>query len=364
MDKPVLGTEKEEKISETQAAAPETAESNVTPSKAKEPDHASEKEGKKKRKTTIGEKIFDWSVYGGIGWVANATLSVFITLLIQNNILQGDKKYGEKVNKKAEDLYAKVGPFRETKPDGSVQLNKAGHFALDISLLTSGGHLLMVPIKFLEDNKRKIVGALNKKFGKPEDCEAIEECDKALADEPKQTWKSVLSGRFIGLVPIAILASTCEKPLTWVFRTAAAPFQALFGTDQAYGKFRKDEGFKAYIQPLTADDKKARSLKAKTIDLLVTDFTLSAIVAAVLYISSKAIASFTSKHDKKEREHSPLAKVVDEVASAKQRAEEVGADVQETKQNHAQKHSQAQDFQSRLGMEQAGAQGMGLAPGH
>ena len=57
--------------------------------------------------------------------------------------------------------------------------------------LGTGGSLLMAPLKWMEDNRQKNAARIDHALGTtPPDPETI-------AQEPKQTWKSVMSGRLL-----------------------------------------------------------------------------------------------------------------------------------------------------------------------
>ncbi len=78
--------------------------------------------------------------------------------------------------------------------------SKLTAMATSSTLLTMwGGNLFAPALKYLENNKEKIVTRYNEKHGTPEEVAAGHE---RLKDTPKQTWGDVIKGRAVGFVTV------------------------------------------------------------------------------------------------------------------------------------------------------------------
>jgi hypothetical protein len=78
--------------------------------------------------------------------------------------------------------------------------SKLTAMATSSTLLTMwGGNLFAPALKYLENNKEKIVTRYNEKHGTPEEVAAGHE---RLKDVPKQTWGDVIKGRAVGFVTV------------------------------------------------------------------------------------------------------------------------------------------------------------------
>lgn len=257
-------------------------------------------EGKKLPRTT-GEKIFDFTDWYGMGWLANAAISVVATDYLANKrgafsfdqaasnlkdnpvfrvgdvknveqALNGAKAYKElgdvlrsevaagrvfdvkneqhlvdyhnevdKVFKilkthqkdlkegKIPEEFAKMAEKAKVNPEHLLHgveevLSKSkAKSMLTLLSLMSGGFAIMVPIKVLEDHKEQIVSSLDNALGKNnkslDEQHAIEARHKQIAEEPNQTWASVLGGRVIALVPVLTLTKVLgskDNPLASV----------------------------------------------------------------------------------------------------------------------------------------------------
>lgn len=104
-------------------------------------------------KKTPGEKLFDYTLYGGIGYFLNLGLSLIITEAM---------------------LFGKGKPMWEASDRTMTKLlsnmmnaksaSKASNITQKYFWLTSGGTALMIPIKVAEDNKSKITYLLNRTY--------------------------------------------------------------------------------------------------------------------------------------------------------------------------------------------------------
>lgn len=176
-----------------------------------------EKEGKAapaspKEKST-GERLFDWGTYGGIGFGLNLGLSV----IISDYFLSGKgMKYLDGFSKGATKLL--------TKPEAAnAKAIEERIFAFSkTNLLLMGGNILMIPVKVLEDNKRRAVYWLNRKLG----CQPAimkdgheaslselkdEELPTLYEDSEKQTWGNVVKRRLMGISATLVTGTLLGK---------------------------------------------------------------------------------------------------------------------------------------------------------
>ena len=149
-----------------------------------------------RRIKTGAEKVFDSAVYGGIGWIGNATLSTALAYFMKYS------KAGKPLFDKAvKTIAATINP----KNPNIAAVNKNA----EVAALIVGGTALMWPVKLLEDNKAKVVRTIDRAItnvkslvGIRETLEEHQEKEAAfelLAQEPKQNWWTILRARAVGL---------------------------------------------------------------------------------------------------------------------------------------------------------------------
>lgn len=133
---------------------------------------------------TVGEKKFDWEVYGRIGYYANVAISLAAVLVAERT------KWGQNRVRDLGKLLAKTGL-------------KNGEWWARKSLFLAGGFAVIPPMKWLENKKVETIKKENREiYGDKADSDpTIQQSEKELEAAPKQTWKSVLSGRALALVP-------------------------------------------------------------------------------------------------------------------------------------------------------------------
>lgn len=156
-------------------------------------------------KKTAGEIVFDRSVYTGIGFLLNE----FISLVFAERFQRGPGKIiGKEGYTKASRWMTRTFNFKDTVINGAripAELN-AGNSLLWISLC-SGGFALLLPMKWLEDHKNSATRKLNHLIDHfrsetltGEQIRARdEEVEKVIACQPRQTWSSILKGRFTAI---------------------------------------------------------------------------------------------------------------------------------------------------------------------
>ena len=223
-------------------------------------------DGKKHR--TLGNKIYDFGVFGTMAWGGVSTMSA----LTANEAMNGSNKNFNWLRKLNDNAYKAVSNvLSKTLMKGSAPENIHGmsRNMTMVFILGMGGHTLMAPIKWLEDHRQSNAAKIDKALGTtPPDQQEIEK-------EPKQSWKSVLSGRMISWASAFGAIAAMGPELT-------TKVNDYFG----------ERGAKTWmkIKP-HADPVKVR----KWSDLLAFDILATALTAGVTWGCSRF---FAKKHDK------------------------------------------------------------------
>jgi hypothetical protein len=155
----------------------------------------------KPQKESVGEHAFNWFTYTGVGFLLNLGLSVAIT----DYFTHGKGK--EALRWLSKQTAHGIGSAATVAP---TKLENATYGFWKTNALMSGGHIVMAPIKLLEDNKSRVVHWINQKLGvdKPILKDGVEVPLSSLSDEelpplyqdqPKQSWWNVIKRRAMGL---------------------------------------------------------------------------------------------------------------------------------------------------------------------
>jgi hypothetical protein len=144
-----------------------------------------------------GEKWFNWGVYSGMNYWLNLAMSVVITDIFKN-------RWGQGALKKTADVFAKgLSSTKLFTPADAFHHSKT---ALETFALLSGGNILLIPLKMLEDRKRPIVHWLNEKMGVNQKAEDGKELspDKIYIKEaqPEQSWGRIIWRRVLGILAV------------------------------------------------------------------------------------------------------------------------------------------------------------------
>ncbi len=149
-----------------------------------------------------GERVFNYATYTGIGFLLNLGLSVAITDYFTHGkgstLLRALSKHSANL-------------LHDVSGASAAKLENTTYGFLKTNALQSGGHVVMVPIKLLEDSKRHIVHRINRflgvdqpilKDGKEVPMAQLkeEELPELFEDQPKQSWWNVILRRATGLV--------------------------------------------------------------------------------------------------------------------------------------------------------------------
>ncbi len=194
--------------------------------KPSEPPRAQAATNEPKRKKTKGEVAFDVAVYAGGAWVLNEIISAWVGNKVRGvkNVMHGEvfppNVKAEAVPKGVwhDGYVGLVNWFNDTfnfvknsktlnKPieQGGLPLGERSTAwfkrGAEVFMLCTGGNLLLVPIKMLEDKKSQIVRWFDRKFYGSKS-ETDPDLKKAHADMDKtqrQSWGSVLKARVAAL---------------------------------------------------------------------------------------------------------------------------------------------------------------------
>ncbi|MBN66419.1 MAG: hypothetical protein CMM94_02485 [Rickettsiales bacterium] len=319
-------------------------------------------------KKSEGERAFNWQVYGMVGHWLNVAISLVavggidkffpsffdrvaerwakLRERIEPNLQKGDeawRPYEESAFKEFEAYRDAAGPGGATleeegkawkeilgRAEESFKLAMKeepeliaaamkrrdivswGQFFWKNVALLSGGFAVLPVIKHYEDHKKDWIRNYDAEHGPtpemPVDANGNEY--DPLDKEPKQTWASLLTGRFTSIgIGYGALAPTLSK-LDKGLRPYNTAYNKLPGD-----AFSKLTGIKrseyASKVPVQVEENKMLMSEAKDIsnpwywpDLFTMEFVSSAITAASLFVSSKIAAAFG--HSLKDDVESPL----------------------------------------------------------
>lgn len=159
------------------------------------------------QKMSKGEKVFNWSVYSGLNYWVNLISSVAIADYFINPKSSGSAKLNSWISKSTKAL-----------TNMGVELKKAHHnskIGIETFVLTSGGLILLAPLKWLEDHKRETVHKLNKKFGTSEkDADGRELTPDEIyieQEQPKQSWGNVILRRIAGTAAVVVSGLALDR---------------------------------------------------------------------------------------------------------------------------------------------------------
>lgn len=202
------------------------------------------------RKPSGGEVLFDRVVYTGIGFGVNEASSLWITDQFVHGRPRtwlGGKAFSREGFEAASNWIAKT--FRMPKA-------KAGNALLMVTLL-SGGTLLVLPMRFLEEKKifwtRKANHLLDALTGSGMTQEEVkardEEVEKSIACSPQQTWSALLVGRAAAMLSSFVTGSFLIGPernrkiMDWSEKTITGAADAM-----GLHKAARTDTFRRYAQ--------------------------------------------------------------------------------------------------------------------
>lgn len=209
-----------------------------------------------------GKALFDVSTYGGINYLVNGAISVALAYYAR-------EKVGSLLNRGFEGTTR----FVEKGLSGFKDATWAAEKAETVSKFTwlgSGGFIVLLPIKWIEDRKPELVRQADKMFGSypssPKDRATYEASIEA---EPPQSALSLLGGRIVSLVGVVAIASATSK---WT-----APW------------IKKAE---QVMTPLFEKASQNTAVASKVSEITSEELWSCLVGTGLLYGSSKAIASY------------------------------------------------------------------------
>jgi hypothetical protein len=208
-------------------------------------------QGSKERTPTDGEVLVERALYTGVGFGVNEASSLWITdqFMYGKNLLERVpllNKLGKWFSKEGfehvSEAIAKTFKLADkVAHDGKIITAKArGGNALLMTTLLSGGTLLILPMKWMEDHKTDLVkkanhwldGFKNKNMS-AEQVEARDnEVEQAIACSPRQSWPSLLMGRVVAMASSVASGTLLMGParnealMNWSEKTLTGSLQA------------------------------------------------------------------------------------------------------------------------------------------
>ena len=192
-------------------ASSESAASSII---ASEPANANEATPEKApqaampQQMSLGEKRYNQIVYQGINYWLNLSISMVITDFFLHG--KGKNFFHKGVEKSTQALMAST-------PMKRPMAKWLSEIALGTFSLNSGGNILLIPTKFIEDNKRYWVHKLNDSMGVDQ---TAPDGHKETADEiyieqeqPKQSWLLMIGRRVLGWGATTAVGLTLDRVL-------------------------------------------------------------------------------------------------------------------------------------------------------
>lgn len=275
-----------------------------------------------KRDKTRGEHLFNWSVYGGIGWVVNAAISL---------VALDWMEYSPRGQKVAEGGKNIIGGLLKPLGLSEAKHTKYKNMGFFITTLYSGGTLLVPVMKMFEDHKGWWVRLADRTLhGKAAETDPkLIEAHQEMDDAPKQSWGSMLKARAISLpagLGLGFLVGNHDAFSTKI--AEGSGFSKFSSFDRAgatigrnyYEKHPPKAGHKAWeeVAKLTGSNEQSQAVWKKAIDIAreqsphttavgldprrvrfgsstVYELLLSSFVAAGFFFTSHAFASVRDK---------------------------------------------------------------------
>ena len=277
---------------------------------------------KAKRPKTAGEHGFNGFTYGLIGWGANVLISIAMGYLLE---FKFNKQFDKATDKMSDFLTQKAPVFSEKSKAESFS-----RIGLRIFILMWGGNMLVPVVKKLEDSKPELVAKFQDTFDKlrghvateqekERNAKVVEELEK----EPKQTWKSVMTGRAVGLGAVYGIFFAATPIHNWIEANWIKGTAAIFR--------HKPATFKDGI----IDPNAPKTHGQKVSLLLGTDLIYGALCALVLFGVTRVHSLLSGKDQKKKQEaaHATLSgeDSVISVAATPELAKNQNAEKRETR---------------------------------
>lgn len=228
----------------------------------------------KPKKRTLGNKIYDFGVFGSIAWAGVSAMSA----LTAHEAMHGNNPKFNWLRVVNDKVFKGISGFLSKsvmKNAKKETIDGVAKHTTMVFTLGMGGHTLMAPIKWLEDNRQSNAAKIDKMLGTtPPNAEDI-------ANEPKQSWKSVISGRML------------SWSMAFASVLAAGP-KLVNKVNDCFG----EKGAAAWVKlrPRVRSEAELKSVR-KWSDLIAFDLIFTAVTAAVTYAFSRFVAKKYDKGD-------------------------------------------------------------------
>lgn len=170
--------------------APQLPQPPQTPQPSQKPPQ----DGGAVHRGSTGERLFDLGVYGGLGYLANAAVSLAITRYAV-------QKKGTRLFRFGQHTQARFEQLFERFISDPQQIQQWGRLSNDVLFLGSGGWLMVLPMKWLEDHKPELVQRIDETLGTGPQTQQERDAQQAYFDnQPRQSFLSLLGGRAFAYV--------------------------------------------------------------------------------------------------------------------------------------------------------------------
>lgn len=161
---------------------------------------------------TEGERLFDKRTYNDIGYKVNVASSIAMVYGAERT------NWGRELLTRCAEGIARSFKFNP----------KTVHYFLTKTMFLSGGFLVMLPMKWMEDKKLEWVHKKNLEiYGPAADDPQIIQSEKEIADAPKQGWASLISARALALTGFYTLMGVFWDNKSRISRWTNSAFKGL-----------------------------------------------------------------------------------------------------------------------------------------
>lgn len=196
-------TDIKEDIKNSPASATPQGGAVPTPAKTESPE-----EQRKHAHMSKGEKWYNRIVYSWLNYWTNLGISVYMA----EKMTYGNWR---------KPMDWAIGKMAKTITKSGIAMEKAHHHTkvgMETLSLLSGGYLLLIPLKLMEDRKRPIVHWLNKTFFggnaiAPDGHEETAEEIYIEKEQPHQSWWNVIKRRFLATAIVVGSGSVIDHVL-------------------------------------------------------------------------------------------------------------------------------------------------------
>lgn len=242
-----------------------------------------------------GEKIFNWVTYKGLNYWTNLVSSIAISDYFQNG--KGRQRLDRWINRVAKGIDAAEIAHAST-------VYKQSKVAVETATILSGGWLLLIPLKLMEDNKRPIVHWLNKCFGveqKAADGHALTAQEIYIeSEQPKQSWGRVLARRIFASGVVIAAGSTLDhlgadkgkmQDISYRFKGETHHEKIPYGGKERVSDFvvsKVNKGINTLTGGMARMGSNPHSRPQRWMKFAVLDTVFTAVTASIMYMTNGA----------------------------------------------------------------------------